>query len=98
MKRPQSKKILPTGQPAKMAGQPVQPVVSLFGISPAVQARQAPLPAPKAKVGFDQWYAQACRKNKKLTPNLKKALMLHMEARGFMKSGDYDKGLKDFGL
>lgn len=65
------------------------------------QPQEASAPeAPKAKkprISFDQWWLETQNKFK-LRASLKEAVRKHLEARGFMETGEYDKGLSDFGL
>lgn len=59
---------------------------------------QAEAPKPKqANISFDQWWLETQTKFK-LKPALKEAVRKHLQARGFMENGEYDKGLSDFGL
>ena len=47
----------------------------------------------KPIVTFEQWWAA-----KGIPSKYKIAVKKHFEARGFMASQEFDKGLKDFGL
>lgn len=46
---------------------------------------------------FDSWWMQAMSKFK-LKADLKEPVRKHFESRGFMASGKYEDGLKDFGF
>lgn len=52
---------------------------------------------PKQKHSFDTWWLLESHK-RKLPEKLKIALEIHFKARGFMDSGDFEAGLKDFGF
>lgn len=51
----------------------------------------------KARISFDDWWVTA-EYRYKLKPELREAIKRHFEARGFMNSGDFDSGIKDFGI
>ena len=61
------------------------------------RAAFVPLPAPiLPKMSFDTWWLLA-QQRLSLRIELKEAVKKHLEARGFMKTGDFEKGLIDFG-
>ena len=51
----------------------------------------------KRQVSFDEWWSTA-EYYFKLKPALRESVKKHFEARGFMASGDFDNGIKDFGI
>lgn len=51
----------------------------------------------KATISFDQWWLQV-QNSKNLRPELKAAIYKHFESRGFLADGNFDAGLKDFGV
>jgi hypothetical protein len=48
-------------------------------------------------LSFDKWWLMTMQKLD-LTPSMKIAVKKHFEARGFMKTGNFEGGLEDFGL
>jgi hypothetical protein len=46
---------------------------------------------------FDQWWIIAQNKNK-LNPAMKQAVKKHMQSTGHLQSGQFDAGLKHFGV
>jgi hypothetical protein len=76
-----------------------QKEVEIVTTEPKLEIAPSPLlPQPKQpKINFDQWWLQK-QNELKLRPQLKEAFRKHLEARGFMSTGDYDKGLEDFGI
>ena len=57
----------------------------------------APVEPIKIEMTFDAWWAMK-QGTLKLDTDMKDILKKHFTARGFMKSKEFDKGLKDFGL
>jgi len=51
----------------------------------------------KRQISFDDWWATA-EYYYKLKPELREAIKKHFEARGFLASGEFDNGIKDFGI
>lgn len=49
------------------------------------------------KMEYEAWWLITQRRLN-LSPSLKEALKRHFKARGFLESGRYDDGLKDFGI
>jgi hypothetical protein len=49
------------------------------------------------KESFDQWWGTA-EYRYKLNSNMKESVRKHFIARGFFDSGDWDVGIKDFGI
>jgi hypothetical protein len=70
-----------------------------FTVAGAEQASAEPVIIPPARpvISFQAWWLQA-QQAKQLKFELREALKKHFEARGFMTSGEFDKGLADFGL
>lgn len=67
----------------------VQPVDQNQGqAKPEYQYRPAKLPDT-----FDQWYQSKCLPN-----HLKTVIKHHFESYGFAASGEFEKGLKHYGL
>ena len=71
-------------------------------IAPATKPQQAqqaqPAPAPiKRQVSFDDWWTLVAH-SRKLSPGMKEAVKIHMSRTGFLKSGQFDAGLKHFGV
>lgn len=57
-----------------------------------------PLPARvKPKMSFDAWWVMAQRATG-LKASMKMPVYKHLKARGFLASGDFNAGLKDFGV
>ena len=77
--------VIGNGQ-AQAVAQPAQ-------VSPSTQAVQ-PL---KIQVSFDDWYLQK-QHGRNWRPEMKEALRRHLTACGFMKTGDFENGLKHFGI
>jgi hypothetical protein len=48
-------------------------------------------------ISFDSWWLQVQNKHS-FKSALKDAVKKHFEARGFMSSREFDKGLRDFGF
>lgn len=49
------------------------------------------------ELSFDAWWART-QKKYKLAPEMKEVIYKHLKARGFVKNGQFDEGLKDFGI
>lgn len=89
----------------KRRGREHNPVVTVIGNgqvqTPAQPAQAAQsVQAPKAfkiQQSFDEWYLQK-QHGKGWRPEMKEALRRHLVACGFMKTGDFDNGLKHFGI
>lgn len=79
-------------------GQEQKPDVTIVS-SEAQAPAQKPAPAKpnQIPVSFDEWYLQAAH-GRNWRPAMKLAIKNHFEARGFMKSKDFKKGLEDFGI
>lgn len=61
------------------------------------KAKQAQLPdAITPIMGFDQWWLLT-QSRLGLAASVKEALKNHMKSRGFLSTGRYDDGLRDFG-
>jgi hypothetical protein len=61
-------------------------------------AQSASLPEPiMPRMEYDAWWLLTQRRLN-LQPTLKVALKKHFQARGFLESGRYDDGLRDFGI
>lgn len=58
---------------------------------------QKPVKPFELKLSFDKWWLMTMQK-RELSPTLKVAIKKHFESRGFLKNGDFEKGLEDFGL
>jgi hypothetical protein len=61
-----------------------------------------PVPAPRPepimpKISFQSWWLST-QSRLKLCPELREALYKHMKSRGFLDSGMFDDGLRDFGI
>lgn len=84
-------------QPTKKAIQPPQPQLRVAGVQSQKPATHGPQTIAKPQPSFDQWFNRQVAAGK-AQPKLKTFVKLHFQARGFMKSGQYDAGLKDFGL
>ncbi len=62
------------------------------------EAPQLPETPPiQAKLTFDAWWMMKSN-SLKLKPELKNAVKKHFESRGFLQSGEFDKGIEDFGV
>jgi hypothetical protein len=68
------------------------------------EAKNAPQPTSteavkpdQIPVSFDDWYLRV-QHGRGWRPEMKKAIKAHFEARGFMKSKEFTKGLEDFGF
>ena len=48
-------------------------------------------------IGFDTWWMLA-EKRLKLRSDTKEAVKRHFKARGYLVSGDFEAGIKDFGI
>lgn len=71
--------------------------VKILGQEEAVMVRNA-LPEPiKPKLTFEAWWVMAQRKYN-LKPVMQEVLHNHFKARGFLDSGDFEAGIKDYGL
>lgn len=56
------------------------------------------LPEPiKPKLTFEAWWVMAQRQYS-LKPIMQEVLYKHFKARGFLDSGDFEAGTKDYGL
>ena len=56
------------------------------------------LPPPaNPKLTFDGWYAINQRKHN-FKPIMREILLKHFKSRGFLENGDFDAGLKDYGI
>lgn len=49
------------------------------------------------KMSFDAWWMRTRTKHK-FNPEMKEVIWKHFKARGFLKSGRFDDGLRDFGV
>jgi hypothetical protein len=76
-----------------------QTEVTVIGMDDGqTSAQQAPLPArAKPTMTFNSFWLLAQRKYN-LKPSLKDPVYKHMRARGFLATGDFHAGLKDFGV
>lgn len=71
--------------------------VTIVGAEETPAPAQKP-PAPNRIVqSFDAWWVLTAQ-SKNLRSTLKEAIQRHFEARGFMESKEFDKGLQDFGI
>ena len=62
------------------------------------EALPAPVAAPvRIELTFDAWWAMK-QGTLRMAPEMKDVLRKHFVARGFMASGEFDKGLEDFGI
>jgi hypothetical protein len=69
---------------------------TVAGAEPASVESVASEPV-KPAITFSAWWLQI-QQAKRLKIELREALKKHFTARGFMASGEFDKGLADFGL
>jgi hypothetical protein len=46
---------------------------------------------------FEAWWSLT-QKKKKLNPAMKKAVEIYFERKGYLASGDFEAGLKEFGV
>jgi len=62
-----------------------------------VAIRQEETQPIKRQISFDDWWTTVEYKYK-LKSSMKEAVRLHFKARGFLQSGDFTNGIKDFGI
>ena len=56
------------------------------------------LPARRVpKMSFDAWWMRTRTKHR-FNPEMKEVIFKHFKARGFLRSGRFDDGLRDFGV
>jgi hypothetical protein len=60
---------------------------------PELAAKKIEVAPIKPDITFESWFMQTG-----LKVELKKVLMKHFKARGFLDSKEFDKGLSDFGI
>lgn len=70
--------------------------LTIVGQQSAVINEELPEPAIP-RMEYDAWWLLTQRRLN-LSSSLKEALRRHFRARGFLDSGKYDDGLKDFGI
>ena len=71
--------------------------VKIFGQEEITEAKDS-LPDPiKPKLTYDAWWVMA-QQRYKLKPVMQEVLFKHFKARGFLESGDFEAGIKDYGL
>lgn len=71
--------------------------LKIFGQEEVVSIKDQ-LPDPiKPKLTFEAWWVMAQRKYN-LKPVMQEVLFKHFKARGFLDSGDFEAGIKDYGL
>ena len=78
-----------------MAKRKDENTLRIIGLEEKVAAPQAePI---KPKVSFDAWWLQA-QQQYGLSSDLKDIVRKHFQARGFLNTGEFLKGIKDFGF
>lgn len=75
-----------------------QPEKELIVVGQPQKEEATPLPAPVLPImTYEAWWLITQRRLD-LKAGLKDALKKHMRARGFLASGRFDDGLRDFGI
>ena len=62
-----------------------------------ISAEPAIAQPARPAISFSAWWLQI-QQAKQLKFELREALRKHFESRGFLASGEFEEGLKDFGL